>query len=78
MRGKNKIIYNHVGTKHTDHVIDVIFVPEGGITKIRYMGLGNLENLMKLGLDITVKNPPKQLTQDIEITFIISGIEFRL
>jgi len=42
MRNGNKIIFNHVGTKHTDHVIDVISqVPEGGNHKDLLPGVGD-------------------------------------
>ncbi|PCH75714.1 MAG: DNA (cytosine-5-)-methyltransferase [Flavobacteriaceae bacterium] len=42
MRNGNKVIFNHVGTKHTDHVIDVISqVPEGGNHKDLPPGVGD-------------------------------------
>lgn len=42
MRNGNKIIMNHVGTKHTEHVIDVISqVPEGGNHKDLPVGVGD-------------------------------------
>ncbi|MDA7706653.1 DNA cytosine methyltransferase [Flavobacteriaceae bacterium] len=42
MRKGNKIIKNHLGTKHTEHVIDVISqVPEGGNHKDLPPGVGD-------------------------------------
>jgi DNA (cytosine-5)-methyltransferase 1 len=42
MRNGNKIILNHIGTKHTEHVIDVISqVPEGGNHKDLPAGIGD-------------------------------------
>jgi len=42
MRNGNKILFNHVGTKHTDHVINVISqVPEGGNHKDLPKGVGD-------------------------------------
>jgi DNA (cytosine-5)-methyltransferase 1 len=42
MRNGNKILFNHVGTKHTDHVINVISqVPEGGNHKDLPNGVGD-------------------------------------
>lgn len=42
MRGDQKVLYNHVGTKHTDHVISVISqVPEGGNHKDLPPGIGD-------------------------------------
>ena len=42
MRKGNKIIKNHLGTKHTEHVIDVISqVPEGGNHKDLPLGVGD-------------------------------------
>jgi len=42
MRNGSKAIFNHVGTKHTDHVIDVISqVPEGGNHKDLPPGVGD-------------------------------------
>lgn len=42
MRNGNKVIFNHIGTKHTDHVIDVISqVPEGGNHKDLPPGVGD-------------------------------------
>jgi DNA (cytosine-5)-methyltransferase 1 len=42
MRKGNKIIRNHLGTKHTEHVIDVISqVPEGGNHKDLPLGVGD-------------------------------------
>ena len=42
MRNGSKVIFNHVGTKHTDHVIDVISqVPEGGNHKDLPPGVGD-------------------------------------
>ena len=42
MRKGNKTIKNHIGTKHTEHVIDVISqVPEGGNHKDLPLGVGD-------------------------------------
>lgn len=42
MRKNSKFLYNHVGTKHTDHVIEVISqVPEGGNHKDLPPGVGD-------------------------------------
>jgi len=42
MRKKNKTLTNHIGTKHTDHVVDVISqVPEGGNHKDLPPGVGD-------------------------------------
>ena len=42
MRNGNKVIFNHVGTKHTEHVINVISqVPEGGNHKDLPPGVGD-------------------------------------
>lgn len=42
MRNGNKTLYNHVATKHTDHVISVISqVPEGGNHKDLPVGVGD-------------------------------------
>ena len=42
MRNESEVLYNHVGTKHTDHVIDVISqVPEGGNHKDLPPGVGD-------------------------------------
>ena len=42
MRGTKKTLHNHVGTKHTDHVINVISqVPEGGNHKDLPPGVGD-------------------------------------
>jgi DNA (cytosine-5)-methyltransferase 1 len=42
MRNGNKVIFNHEGTKHTDHVINVISqVPEGGNHKDLPPGVGD-------------------------------------
>jgi DNA (cytosine-5)-methyltransferase 1 len=42
MRKGNKVIKNHLGTKHTEHVIDVISqVPEGGNHKDLPLGVGD-------------------------------------
>ncbi|MDB4603408.1 DNA cytosine methyltransferase [Cyclobacteriaceae bacterium] len=42
MRNGNDIIHNHIGTKHTDHVINVISqVPEGGNHKDLPPGVGD-------------------------------------
>ena len=50
MREGSNVIKNHIGTKHTEHVIDVISqVPEGGNHKDLPPGVGTLENLMKPG-----------------------------
>lgn len=41
MRKKSKYLYNHIGTKHSDHVIEVISqVPEGGNHKDLPPGVG--------------------------------------
>ena len=42
MRNGNKVLFNHVATKHTDHVINVISqVPEGGNHKDLPKGVGD-------------------------------------
>ncbi len=42
MRNGNKVILNHIGTKHTEHVIDVISqVPQGGNHKDLPPGVGD-------------------------------------
>jgi DNA (cytosine-5)-methyltransferase 1 len=42
MRNGNKVIFNHIGTKHTEHVINVISqVPEGGNHKDLPPGVGD-------------------------------------
>jgi len=42
MRNGNKVLYNHLGTKHTEHVINVISqVPEGGNHKDLPSGVGD-------------------------------------
>jgi len=42
MRNESEVLYNHVGTKHTDHVINVISqVPEGGNYKDLPPGVGD-------------------------------------
>lgn len=62
MRLKNKIIHNHVGTKHTDLVISVISqVPEGGNHKDLPPGVGESRKFNEAWTRYHSKKPSKTI-----------------
>ena len=78
MREGSNVIKNHIGTKHTEHVIDVISqVPEGGNHKDLPPGVGDSRKFNEAWTRYDSKTfQNNELVT--EITFIISGIEFQL
>ena len=62
MRKGNKIIKNHLGTKHTEHVIDVISqVPEGGNHKDLPLGVGDSRKFNEAWTRYHSKRPSKTI-----------------
>jgi len=62
MRKGNKIIKNHLGTKHTQHVIDVISqVPEGGNHKDLPPGVGDSRKFNEAWTRYHSKKPSKTI-----------------
>jgi DNA (cytosine-5)-methyltransferase 1 len=62
MRNGNKVIFNHVGTKHTDHVINVISqVPEGGNHKDLPPGVGDSRKFNEAWTRYHSKKPSKTI-----------------
>ena len=62
MRNGNKVIYNHIGTKHTDHVINVISqVPEGGNHKDLPKGVGDSRKFNEAWTRYHSKKPSKTI-----------------
>lgn len=62
MRGVCKILYNHVATKHTDYVIDVISqVPEGGNHKDLPKGVGESRNFNEAWTRYHSQKPSKTI-----------------
>lgn len=62
MRNGNKKLFNHVGTKHTDHVVDVISqVPEGGNHKDLPPGVGDSRKFNEAWTRYHSKKPSKTI-----------------
>ena len=78
MRQGSKKLFNHVGTIHQKHVIEVIRqVPEGGNHKDLPKALENQGSLMKHGPGIIVKNHQKPLIPVMETISITNMTEFQ-
>ena len=62
MRNDMKTLHNHVGTKHTEHVIDVISqVPEGGNHKDLPLGVGDSRKFNEAWTRYHSKKPSKTI-----------------
>ncbi len=62
MRGEQTILYNHIATKHTQHVIDVISqVPEGGNYKDLPEGVGTSRKFNEAWTRYHSKKPSKTI-----------------
>jgi DNA (cytosine-5)-methyltransferase 1 len=62
MRNGNKVIKNHLGTQHTDHVIHVISqVPEGGNHKDLPLGVGDSRKFNEAWTRYHSKKPSKTI-----------------
>ena len=62
MRKGNKVLYNHVATKHTQHVINVISqVPEGGNYKDLPPGVGDSRKFNEAWTRYSSKRPSKTI-----------------
>jgi len=62
MRNKNRFITNHIGTRHTDHVINVISqVPEGGNHKDLPPGVGDSRKFNEAWTRYHSKKPSKTI-----------------
>lgn len=62
MRGKNKKLFNHVATKHTEHVKEVIsHVPEGGNYKHLPKGVGESRKFHEAWTRYHSKKPSKTI-----------------
>lgn len=62
MRNGSKIIFNHIGTQHTDHVINVIsHVPEGGNHKDLPPGVGDSRKFNEAWTRYHSKRPSKTI-----------------
>ena len=62
MRNGNKTIYNHIGTNHTEHVINVISqVPEGGNHKDLPPGVGDSRKFNEAWTRYHSKKPSKTI-----------------